>query len=118
MFLLGTDLFVFSPLIPIVAADFRISPGVTGLGVAVFSSTYMVTAPLLGHLADRIGRRRLLICSLLAFGVANLLIACAADLHSLLIARAFAGAAAAGVSPSVYALVGNAAPPERRATWL
>jgi predicted MFS family arabinose efflux permease len=118
MFLLGTDLFVFSPLIPIVAADFRISPGVTGLGVAVFSATYIVTAPLLGHLADRIGRRRLLICSLLAFGVANLLTAYAADLHSLLIARAFAGAAAAGVSPSVYALVGNAAPRERRATWL
>jgi predicted MFS family arabinose efflux permease len=118
MFLLGTDLFAFSPLIPIVAADFRIAPGATGLGVAVFSFTYMVTASPLGYLADQIGRRRLLICSLFAFGVANLLTACAADLHSLLIARAFAGAAAAGVSPSVYALVGNAAPPERRATWL
>ena len=72
MFLLGTDLFVFSPLIPIVAADFRISPGVTGLGVAVFSCTYMVTASPLGYLADQIGRRRVLICSLFAFGVANL----------------------------------------------
>ena len=118
MFLLGTDLFVFSPLIPIVAADFRISPGVTGLGVTVFSSTYMLAAPFLGHLSDRIGRRRVLIGSLLGFGVANLLIACAPDLHLLLLTRIFAGAAAAGVSPSIYALVGNAAAPERRATCL
>jgi predicted MFS family arabinose efflux permease len=118
MFLLGTDLFVFSPLIPIVATDFRISPAVTGLGVTVFSSTYMVGAPLLGHLSDRIGRRRVLIGSLFAFGVANLLIACAPDLHLLLLARVFTGAAAAGVSPSIYALVGNAAAPERRATCL
>lgn len=32
--------------------------------------------------------------------------------------RLFAGAAAAGISPSLYALVGAAAPPENRATWL
>jgi DHA1 family purine base/nucleoside efflux pump-like MFS transporter len=118
LFLLGTDLFVFSPLIPIVAADFRISPAVTGFGVTVFSSTYMVTAPLLGHLSDRIGRRRVLIGSLLAFGIADLLIACAPDFHLLLLTRVFAGAAAAGVSPAIYALVGNAAAPERRATCL
>jgi DHA1 family purine base/nucleoside efflux pump-like MFS transporter len=118
MFILGTDLFVFSPLIPIVAADFGTSAAMTGLGVTVFSSTYMLTAPLLGHLSDRIGRRGVLIGSLLAFGVANLLIACAPDLHLLLVTRVFAGATAAGVSPSIYALVGNAAAPERRATCL
>ena len=78
----------------------------------------MVGAPLFGHLSDRVGRRRVLICSLLAFALANILTAGAANLPSLLAVRLFAGAAAAGVSPSIYALVGGAAPPERRATWL
>jgi predicted MFS family arabinose efflux permease len=59
-----------------------------------------------------------LICCLLAFGTANLLTASAVNFSWLLALRLFAGAAAAGVSPSIYALVGDAAPPERRATWL
>src|SRR6516165_7096382 len=118
MFLVGTELFVLSPLLPILAADYQISPPAAGLSVTVFSLVYMVSAPLFGYLADRIGRRRVLICSLLAFGAANLLTVSAANLPWLLAVRLFAGAAAAGISPSIYALVGNAAPPDRCATWL
>jgi len=118
MFLVGTELFVFSPLLPVLAADYHIDPALAGLSVTIFSLAYMVTAPLFGYFSDRIGRRRVLICSLLAFAVANILTAGAANLPSLLAVRLFAGAAAAGVSPSIYALVGSAAPPDRRATWL
>lgn len=118
MFVVGTDLFVVSPLLPMIAADYRVSPAVAGLCVTVFSLSYMVSAPLFGHLADRIGRRRMLICCLAAFAAANLLTAAAASLTWLLAARVVAGIAAAGVTPSIYALVSSAAPPERRATWM
>src|SRR5438132_3642733 len=118
MFVIGTDLFVVSPLLPMIAADYRVSPAVAGLMALVFALTYMVSAPPFGHAADRIGRRRVLICCLTAFAVANLLTAAAASLFWLLAARLIAGAAAAGVSPAVYALVGSAAPPDRRATWM
>ena len=118
MFVIGTDLFVVSPLLPMIAADYRVSPAVAGLSVTVFALTYMVSAPLFGHAADRIGRRPVLFCCLAVFAVANLLTAAAASLFWLLAARLLAGAAAAGVSPAVYALVGSAAPPDRRATWM
>jgi len=118
MFVIGTDLFVVSPLLPLIAADFQTSPALAGLSVAVFALTYMISAPLLGHLADRIGRRRMLTCCLLGFASANLLTASAANYAWLLLARLFAGAAAAGVSPSLYALVSVMAPADRRATWL
>jgi predicted MFS family arabinose efflux permease len=118
MFLVGTDLFVVSPLLPLIAGDLAISPALTGLGVAVFALTYMITAPLLGDLADRVGRRRMLILCLYAFAVANLLTAGATSLGWLLAARLCAGAATAGVSPSVYALVTGITPGDRRATWL
>ena len=118
MFVIGTDLFVISPLLPLIAADYQISPALAGLGVAVFALTYMISAPLLGHLADRIGRRRMLACCLFGFASANLLTASAANFAWLLSARLLAGAAAAGVSPSLYALVSDLAPPDRRATWL
>ena len=118
MFMVGTELFIFSPLLPMLAADYQISATKAGFSVTVFSLTYMVSAPLFGHLSDRVGRRRMLICSLLAFAAANSLTALAVNLPSLLAVRLFAGVAAAGVSPSIYALVGDAAPADRRATWL
>lgn len=118
MFLVGTELFVFSPLLPVLAADYHIAPSLAGLSVTMFSLAYMVSAPLFGYFADRIGRRRVLTWSLLAFALANILTAGAANLPSLLAVRLFAGAAAAGVSPSIYALVSSTAAPERRATWL
>ena len=118
MFVIGTDLFVVSPLLPLIAADYRTSPAQAGLSVAGFALTYMVSAPLLGHFADRIGRRRMLTCCLFGFASANLLTASAANFAWLLTARLFAGAAAAGVSPSLYALASALAPRDRRATWL
>jgi predicted MFS family arabinose efflux permease len=118
MFTVGTELFVFSPLLPTLAVDYHISASTAGLSVTIFSLSYMLSAPLLGHLSDRIGRRRVLIWCLAAFAAANLLTASAADLPLLLAVRLFGGAAAAGIAPSIYALVSSAAAPARRATWL
>jgi predicted MFS family arabinose efflux permease len=118
MFLVGTELFVVSPLLPLISGHFQSSPALAGLSVAIFALTYMISAPMFGQLADRVGRRRVLICCLCAFAAANLLTAAAANLPCLLAARLLSGAVAVGVSPSVYALVAGIAPLDRRATWL
>jgi len=118
VFVVGTDLFVVSPLLPLIAIDYRISAALAGLCVTAFSLAYTIGAPLFGHAADRIGRQRILTGCLAAFAAANFATSLAQGFVWLLLARLFAGAAAAGVSPSVYALVGANAPPERRATWL
>jgi predicted MFS family arabinose efflux permease len=54
----------------------------------------------------------------LAFAAANLATGSVGSFAWLLTARLISGAAAAGVSPAIYALVGVAAPLDRRATWL
>ena len=118
LFVIGTDLFVVSPLLPLIAAEFRLSPTMAGLCASLFSATYMVSAPVLGGLADRFGRRRILVICLAAFALANLLTGTAASFAWLLAWRCAAAAAAAGVTPSVYAAVGDDAPPARRATWM
>ena len=117
-FLVGTELFVFSPLLPTLVVNYDVSSSMAGLCVTTFSLAYMINAPLLGQVSDRVGKRRVLICCLVAFGTANLFTAAATNFLWLLVLRLFAGAAAAGISPSIYALVGDAAPPDRRATWL
>ena len=118
LFLVGTELFVFSPLLPVLCNAYRLAPKLAGLSVTFFALAYMVSAPLFGHISDRFGRRRVLIWCLLAFGAANLFTAAASNLSSLLVARSLAGAVAGGISPTIYALVSGAAPPERRASWL
>jgi len=118
LFLVGTELFVFSPLLPMIAANYHVSPTVGGLCVTAFSLAYVVSAPVFGYFADRVGKRRVLICCLLAFGTANLLTALVANFRLLLAVRLFAGAAAAGISPSIYALVSASAPRDHGATWL
>lgn len=118
MFVIGSDLFVMSPLLPLIAADYAVPPASAALSVTAFGLAYMFFAPFLGRLADRIGRPRVLNCCLCVFGAANLLTAMSGNLAWLTTMRCLAGAAAAGVSPSVYALIGSSAPPDRRATWL
>jgi predicted MFS family arabinose efflux permease len=117
LFVIGTDLFVVSPLLPGIAADLGVAPARSGWSVTVFSLTYMVTAPLLGRAADAFGRSRLLLLAVPAFAAANLGSGLVQGFVALLLARLAAGAAAAGITPSIYALVGDCAPPERRATW-
>jgi predicted MFS family arabinose efflux permease len=118
MFVIGSDLFVVSPLLPQIAAGFGISSATAGLNVTVFAIVYMVSAPLLGMIGDKVGRRRILIICLGVFAMANLSSAAAGNFALLLGARLMAGAAAAGISPSVYALVGGYAPFDRRGTHL
>jgi MFS transporter, DHA1 family, putative efflux transporter len=118
LFVVGTDLFVVSPLLPLLAREYDLPPAAAGLSVTVFAATYMICAPLLGRVADQVGRRLMLLWCLVGFAVANLLTAMAPDFFWLLAARVVAGAMTAGVSPSVYALVGESAPPARRASWM
>jgi predicted MFS family arabinose efflux permease len=83
-FLVGTELFVFSPLLPTLAVNYDVSSSMAGLCVTIFSITYMISAPLLGYISDRVGKRRVLICCLVAFGTANLLTASATNFHGCL----------------------------------
>ena len=55
VFLVGTELFIFSPLLPMLATDYHISATSAGISVTIFSFTYMISAPLFGYLSDQIG---------------------------------------------------------------
>ncbi|WBO63432.1 MFS transporter [Streptomyces camelliae] len=118
LLVVGTDLFIVSPLLPAISRHFHVSPGTAGNAVTVFSIVYVLGAPAFGSLADRIGRRTVLAAGLVAFAAANVLTGLAPSFAVLLLARVLAGLAAAAVSPSVYALVGAAAPAHRRGVWM
>jgi predicted MFS family arabinose efflux permease len=118
LFVIGTDLFVPSPLLPAISAEFGVDIAACGWVVSAFSLAYMVGAPLMGHIADRWDRRRMVLAGLCVFAGANALSALAGSFAALIAVRVVAGLAACAVTPSIYAMVGSLAPPGRRATWL
>src|SRR5581483_6528515 len=118
LFVIGTDLFVPSPLLPAMSAEFGVDIATCGWVVSAFSLAYMIGAPLMGHIADRWDRRRMVLAGLCVFAAANALSALAGSFAALVAVRVVAGFAACAVTPSIYAMVGSLAPPGRRATWL
>jgi MFS family permease len=94
--LLGFGIVV--PLLPLYAHRLGAGPGSVGLLLAAFSAAQFVSAPLLGRLSDRVGRKPLLIVSLVGTAAASLLTGVAGSLWLLLVARILDGASGGSVS--------------------
>lgn len=67
LFVIGTDLFVISPLLSLIARTIRISPAAAGWMVTIFAVIYVIAAPKIGALSDILGRRRIIVGGLLLF---------------------------------------------------
>jgi DHA1 family purine base/nucleoside efflux pump-like MFS transporter len=118
LFLMGTDLFVVSPLLPFISEEYKVSSATTGWMVTVFAVTYAFSAPFLGWVSDRKGRRRFIVFGLLLFAISNALTAFAPSFLWLIVSRILAGLSVASITPLIYAIIGDIAPPNRRGTWL
>lgn len=115
---MGTDVFVMSPLLPLIADHFHVPISSAGLGLTVFALSYAGLAPVFGHYGDRHGRRIPIVAGLITLGISNAVTAWAPNFSVFLIARFIAGGAAAAITPSVYAATGDLAPSARRGAWL
>jgi len=86
------------PLLPLYAHRLGARPASVGLLLAAFSAAQFVSAPLLGRLSDRVGRKPLLIVSLVGTAGASLLTGAAGSLWLLLVARVLDGASGGSVA--------------------
>ncbi len=118
LFLMGTDLFVVSPLLPYISKAYNVSPMTTGWMVTTFAVTYALSAPLFGWLSDKKGRRTFITLGLLLFAISNLFTAIAPTFSWLIVTRIIAGLSVASITPLIYAIIGDIAPTNRRGTWL
>jgi AAHS family 4-hydroxybenzoate transporter-like MFS transporter len=78
----------------------------------------MIGALIFGPLADRIGRRKIIIGSTLAFGIGTLITAFAGDTNSLLAIRFLTGLGLGGAMPNAIAMTSEFNPRRRRATMV
>ncbi len=84
--------------------------------VAVFTLPTVVLGPIIGILADRIGRKKILVPSLLLFGIAGAACAFARDFNLLLLLRFLQGIGAASLLSLSVTLIGDLYTGARRAT--
>ena len=102
------------PSMPFYAREIGASVSQVGLVLAIYS---YVTAALLipfGLLADKTGRRNLLVAALVVFTVAPLLYPLTTSPLQLIVVRAIHGMASAASPSAAFALVVDLAPAERR----
>ena len=113
-FAIGTEGFMIAPLLPRLAQDLSVSLVAAGQLVTVFTLSYAFSSPILTALTAGIGRRNLLIGSMVAFGAANIVAAFATDYWMLMMARILLALAAGLYVPNANALAGAVVEPHHR----
>ena len=104
---------IILPVLPLYARKFQASPAVIGLLVASFSVAQLLCSPLWGRLSDRIGRKPVLIASLVGTAIGSLLTGLAGGLGLLVLGRLIDGASGASVSVAQASVTDLAEPKER-----
>lgn len=92
-FTMSTVGFVFSSLLPSIAADTHTTIPHAGHLITLFSLSYAIGAPLLSALAGAADRRRLLVAAMLVFVAGNCIAAMSVSFMTLLLAQIVMGMA-------------------------
>jgi AAHS family 4-hydroxybenzoate transporter-like MFS transporter len=110
----GYDLFIVSFVAPLIAKDLHLNFVNIGTVFAAGLAGSMVGGLLLGHIADRAGRRPTLLVSLATAGVATLLCSQAHSLGAFAALRFLAGLALGGLLAAIVPLVAEHFLPQQR----
>ncbi|MGD0185985.1 MAG: MFS transporter [Roseiarcus sp.] len=110
----GYDTQAIAYVAPVVAGEWRLAPGALGPTFAAGAAGLALGALLVAPLADRYGRRPILLLSTLAFGLLTLATAFASGLTSLLALRLLTGFGLGGAMANAIGLTAEYSPARRR----
>jgi MFS family permease len=96
-----------APVFPTVAQELDVAPQAVGLLITVFTLPGIVLTPVFGILADRYGRKQVLVPALLLFSLAGSSCSLARDFDILLFLRFFQGVGAASLGSLNATLIGD-----------
>lgn len=109
---------VVAPVLPDIIQQLHLNPGLAGNLVSMHCLTIALFSPPLGILADRIGRLKVLIPSLILYAVFGIAGAWMQSFWTLLVTRALLGAASGGIAAASLGLLGSMYEGEKRSQAL
>ncbi len=95
------------PALPDIMEGLKFTPTTIGLSISVFTLPGVIFSPLVGILADRVGRKKILIPSLFLFGAAGFLCFFARTVETLLTLRFIQGMGAAPLGVLYGTIIGD-----------
>lgn len=101
------------PILPLYALNFHATPWQEGLLLGVFSLMQLIFAPILGRWSDRVGRRPVLLVSIIGTGLGFLVLGLANSLILLFLGRIIDGISGGNVS-TAQAYLADITKPEKR----
>lgn len=105
MFMIGTDTFLVSPLLPTLQTEFGVSTEIAGWMIGAYTLGSAVFALIAGPLSDGWNRRTVLLSGLLGFSVSTILCGFADSFWTMCLFRLLAGVSAAFTAPQVWASI-------------
>jgi MFS family permease len=109
---------MISPLFARLFESFGAGVKALGTSAMAYALTGTVAAPFIGMLADRVGRRPIILLSLAAYVLAFSGYLFATSAWLLILLRGLAGLFTAGLVPAMMSSVGDLASENRRAQWI
>ncbi|MGS2750575.1 MFS transporter [Bacillus zanthoxyli] len=103
MFALGFDAYIIAGLVPGISDTYQKSASQVGQAVSIFTLCYAISAPLFASLLAGKPIKKILLTSIVIFGLANALTAVSPNFSVFLISRAIAGVGAGLFSPLAVA---------------
>ncbi len=114
----AADVALLSFIMPLIKQEWSLSASQIGLVGSITTVGMMIGAFLFGYLADRFGKKNIMMVTLLVFSISNLLLALTTDVNQFLLIRFITGIGLGGELPVASTIIADSFSGNKRSRML